>query len=71
MRARGCHRGVNCASIRMIGVLRDSAAGENEYREKACDYIAARVRQWSAEQMSVQIELGIGAHLQYIRYTGT
>ena len=27
----------------------------NEYREKARDYIAARVRQWSTEEMSEQI----------------
>ena len=43
----------------------------DEYREKARDYIADRVRQWSAEEMTTQIELGIGTDLQYIRYNGT
>ncbi len=43
----------------------------DEYREVARDYIAERVKQWSADDMSGQIELGIGADLQYIRYNGT
>ena len=43
----------------------------DEYREVARDYIAERVAQWSADDMSEQIELGIGADLQYIRYNGT
>ena len=50
-----------------------AAAGPlvDEYREKARDYIAERVRQWTADEMTEQIELGIGADLQYIRYNGT
>lgn len=43
----------------------------DQYREVARDYIAERVKQWSANDMSEQIELGIGADLQYIRYNGT
>ncbi len=43
----------------------------DEYREVARDYIAERVKQWSANDMSDHIELGIGADLQYIRYNGT
>lgn len=43
----------------------------DEYREVARDYIADRVKLWSAEDLAEQLELGIGADLQYIRYNGT
>ncbi len=56
---------INAWCVRTAGPLVD------EYREVARDYIAERVKQWSADDMSGQIELGIGADLQYIRYNGT
>ena len=56
---------INAWCVRTAGPLVD------QYREVARDYIAERVKQWSADDMSAQIELGIGADLQYIRYNGT
>lgn len=56
---------INAWCVRTAGPLVDA------YREVARDYIAERVKQWSADDMSGQIELGIGADLQYIRYNGT
>ena len=56
---------INAWCVRTAGPLVD------QYREVARDYIAARVKQWSADDMSEQIERGIGADLQYIRYNGT
>ena len=56
---------INAWCARTAGPLVD------QYREVARDYIAERVTQWSAHDMSEQIERGIGADLQYIRYNGT
>jgi uncharacterized membrane-anchored protein YjiN (DUF445 family) len=40
-------------------------------REKAHGFIAERVRRWSTDELTRELELGIGGDLQYIRYNGT
>lgn len=42
-----------------------------DYREVARNYIVERVEAWSAEDLTEQLELSVGADLQYIRYNGT
>jgi uncharacterized membrane-anchored protein YjiN (DUF445 family) len=41
------------------------------YRDDIRDFIVARVQAWSADELTEQLELAIGADLQWIRYNGT
>jgi len=43
----------------------------DEYREKIRQFIVDRVKAWSAEELTEQLELSLGRDLQYIRYNGT
>jgi uncharacterized membrane-anchored protein YjiN (DUF445 family) len=40
-------------------------------RDKARGFIAGRVQRWSTDELTRELELGIGGDLQYIRYNGT
>ncbi len=40
-------------------------------RDKARGFITERVQQWSADELTRELELSIGGDLQYIRYNGT
>jgi len=42
-----------------------------DYREVVRNYIVERVKAWSANELTEQLELSVGADLQYIRYNGT
>lgn len=41
------------------------------YREGIRGFIVERVRQWSAEELTRELELAVGPDLQFIRYNGT
>jgi uncharacterized membrane-anchored protein YjiN (DUF445 family) len=41
------------------------------YRDAIRAYIVERIEQWSAEELTRELELSIGTDLQYIRYNGT
>lgn len=41
------------------------------YREDVRRFIVDKVRQWSADELTRELELSIGSDLQYIRYNGT
>lgn len=41
------------------------------YREGIREFIVERVRQWSAEELTRELELAVGSDLQFIRYNGT
>lgn len=43
----------------------------DEYRGRIRQFIVDRVRAWSAEELTDQLELSLGRDLQYIRYNGT
>jgi uncharacterized membrane-anchored protein YjiN (DUF445 family) len=43
----------------------------NAYRDDIRDFIVARVEAWSADELTEQLELAIGADLQWILYNGT
>jgi uncharacterized membrane-anchored protein YjiN (DUF445 family) len=42
-----------------------------DYREAVRNYIVERVKAWNAHELTEQLELTVGADLQYIRYNGT
>ncbi len=41
------------------------------YREGIREFIVERVHQWSAEELTRELELAVGSDLQFIRYNGT
>lgn len=41
------------------------------YREDVRRFIVEKVKQWSADELTQELELSIGSDLQYIRYNGT
>lgn len=41
------------------------------YREDVRRFIVDKVKQWSADELTQELELSIGSDLQYIRYNGT
>jgi uncharacterized membrane-anchored protein YjiN (DUF445 family) len=41
------------------------------YREGIRGFIVERVQQWSAEELTRELELAVGSDLQFIRYNGT
>lgn len=41
------------------------------YREGIRDFIVERVQQWSADELTRELELAVGSDLQFIRYNGT
>ncbi|MEN1928054.1 DUF445 domain-containing protein [Luteimonas sp. MJ250] len=41
------------------------------YREGIRGFIVERVRQWSADELTRELELAVGSDLQFIRYNGT
>ncbi|MGY1457365.1 MULTISPECIES: DUF445 domain-containing protein [unclassified Luteimonas] len=41
------------------------------YREGIRDFIVERVHQWSADELTRELELAVGSDLQFIRYNGT
>src|SRR5690606_31306308 len=41
------------------------------YREGIRAFIVERVQQWSAEELTRELELAVGSDLQFIRYNGT
>lgn len=43
----------------------------DQYRDRIRAFIVERVRRWSADELTRELELGIGSDLQYIRYNGT
>lgn len=43
----------------------------DEYREKIRDFIMQRVKAWSADELTAQLELAMGSDLQSIRLNGT
>lgn len=43
----------------------------DRYRENVREFIVERIRKWSAEELTRELELSVGADLQYIRYNGT
>lgn len=42
-----------------------------EHRETIRAFIVDRIRRWSAEEMTRELELSVGSDLQFIRYNGT
>jgi uncharacterized membrane-anchored protein YjiN (DUF445 family) len=42
-----------------------------EYREKIRSFIMERVKAWSADELTSQLELAMGSDLQSIRLNGT
>ena len=42
-----------------------------EYREKIRGFIIGRVKAWSADELTMQLELSMGSDLQFIRISGT
>ncbi|MGN6512439.1 MAG: DUF445 family protein, partial [Lysobacteraceae bacterium] len=43
----------------------------DRYRDAIRAFIVERIEQWSAEELTRELELSIGTDLQYIRYNGT
>jgi len=43
----------------------------DEHRETIRAFIVERIRKWSAEELTRELELSVGSDLQYIRYNGT
>ncbi len=43
----------------------------DEYREKIRGFIIGRVKAWSADELTMQLELSMGSDLQFIRISGT
>ena len=56
---------------RVVGheALVDPALGR--YRESIRRFIVERVERWPADELTSELELSIGADLQYVRYNGT
>lgn len=52
-------------------LLAELAPLADRYRDTARAYIVARVKAWSADELTDQLELNIGSELQWIRYNGT
>ncbi|MEF2146763.1 DUF445 domain-containing protein [Aquilutibacter rugosus] len=52
-----------------IEALVDPALGR--YRESIRRFIVERVERWPADELTSELELSIGADLQYVRYNGT
>ena len=53
------------------GIVRLVLPEVERYREGIRDFIVERVHQWSAEELTRELELAVGSDLQFIRYNGT
>ena len=53
------------------GIVRLVLPEVERYREGIREFIVERVHQWSAEELTRELELAVGSDLQFIRYNGT
>lgn len=53
------------------GIVRLVLPEVERYREGIREFIVERVHQWSADELTRELELAVGSDLQFIRYNGT